>query len=111
MKIIPSVVTLLFLIVAGAVSSPAQSATTVEPPLMYKALQDKDCRHWVGLVMNKLSFKEEVGQLFIYTIAPIDAKRDLEPLYEIIGTCRVGGLLSSGGKIQNQVELINQAQR
>ena len=66
MKIIPSIVTLLFLIAAGTVSSPAQNATTVEPLLVYKALQDKDCRHWVDSVMDKLSFKEKVGQLFSF---------------------------------------------
>ena len=71
MKIIPSIVTFLFFIAAGTVSSPAQNATTVEPLLVYKALQDKDCRHWVDSVMDKLSFKEKVGQLFIYTIAPV----------------------------------------
>lgn len=111
MKIIPSIVTLLFLIAAGAVSSPAQNATTVEPLLVYKALQDKDCRHWVDSVMDKLSFKEKVGQLFIYTIAPVDTKRNLELLREVIDTYKVGGLLFSGGKMQNQVELTNRAQR
>ena len=111
MKIIPSIVTLLFLIAAGTVSSPAQNATTVEPLLVYKALQDKDCRHWVDSVMDKLSFKEKVGQLFIYTIAPVDTKRNLELLREVIDTYQVGGLLFSGGKMQNQVELTNRAQR
>ena len=111
MKIIPSIVTFLFLIAAGTVSSPAQNATTVEPLLVYKALQDKDCRHWVDSVMDKLSFKEKVGQLFIYTIAPVDTKRNLELLREVIDTYKVGGLLFSGGKMQNQVELTNRAQR
>ena len=111
MKIIPSIVTLLFLIAAGTVSSPAQNATTVEPLLVYKALQDKDCRHWVDSVMDKLSFKEKVGQLFIHTIAPVDTKRNLELLREVIDTYKVGGLLFSGGKMQNQVELTNRAQR
>lgn len=111
MKIIPSIVTLLFFIAAGTVSSPAQNATTVEPLLVYKALQDKDCRHWVDSVMDKLSFKEKVGQLFIYTIAPVDTKRNLELLREVIDTYKVGGLLFSGGKMQNQVELTNRAQR
>ena len=111
MKIIPSIVTLLFLIAAGTVSSPAQNATTVEPLLVYKALQDKDCRHWVDSVMDKLSFKEKVGQLFIYTIAPVDTKRNLELLREVIDTYKVGGLLFSGGKMQSQVELTNRAQR
>ena len=111
MKIIPSIVTLLFFIAVGTVSSPAQNATTVEPLLVYKALQDKDCRHWVDSVMDKLSFKEKVGQLFIYTIAPVDTKRNLELLREVIDTYKVGGLLFSGGKMQNQVELTNRAQR
>lgn len=111
MKIIPLIVTLLFFIAAGTVSSPAQNATTVEPLLVYKALQDKDCRHWVDSVMDKLSFKEKVGQLFIYTIAPVDTKRNLELLREVIDTYKVGGLLFSGGKMQNQVELTNRAQR
>ena len=111
MKIIPSIATLLFLIAAGTVSGPAQNATTVEPLLVYKALQDKDCRHWVDSVMDKLSFKEKVGQLFIYTIAPVDTKRNLELLREVIDTYKVGGLLFSGGKMQNQVELTNRAQR
>ena len=111
MKIIPSIVTFLFLIAAGTVSSPAQNATTVEPLLVYKALQDKDCRHWVDSVMDKLSFKEKVGQLFIYTIAPVNTKRNLELLREVIDTYKVGGLLFSGGKMQNQVELTNRAQR
>jgi hypothetical protein len=78
---------------------------------VYKALQDKDCRHWVDSVMDKLSFKEKVGQLFIYTIAPVDTKRNLELLREVIDTYKVGGLLFSGGKMQNQVELTNRAQR
>ena len=111
MKIIPSIVTFLFLIAAGTVSSPAQNATTVEPLLVYKALQDKDCRHWVDSVMDKLSFKEKVGQLFIYTIAPVNTKRNLELLHEAVETHKVGGLLFSGGKMQNQVELTNRAQR
>lgn len=61
--------------------------------------------------MDKLSFKEKVGQLFIYTIAPVDTKRNLELLREVIDTYKVGGLLFSGGKMQNQVELTNRAQR
>lgn len=61
--------------------------------------------------MDKLSFKEKVGQLFIYTIAPVNTKRNLELLREAIDTYKVGGLLFSGGKMQNQVELTNRAQR
>ena len=61
--------------------------------------------------MDRLSFKEKVGQLFIYTIAPVDTKRNLELLREAVDTYKVGGLLFSGGKLQNQVNLTNRAQR
>ena len=61
--------------------------------------------------MDKLSFKEKVSQLFIYTIAPVDTKQNLDLLREVIDTYKVGGLLFSGGKMQKQVELTNRAQR
>ena len=41
----------------------------VQPLLLYKAEQDARCRQWVDSVMNRLSLKEKIGQLFIYTIA------------------------------------------
>ena len=107
MRIFPFILVVLFFILAGSVSSPAQNAASVEPLLLYKAQQDKNCRHWVDSVMDKLSFKEKVGQLFIYTIAPVNTKRNLELLREAIDTYKVGGLLFSGGKMQNQVELTN----
>lgn len=111
MRIFPFILVVLFFILAGSVSSPAQNAASVEPLLLYKAQQDKNCRHWVDSVMDKLSFKEKVGQLFIYTIAPVNTKRNLELLREAIDTYKVGGLLFSGRKMQNQVELTNRAQR
>ena len=105
MKKLSSILAFLFLISAGPVTGSAQNAAAVEPQLVYKALQDKDCRHWVDSVMDRLSFKEKVGQLFIYTIAPVDTKRNLELLREAVDTYKVGGLLFSGGKLQNQVNL------
>lgn len=112
MKIIPSILAILILFSVGQATSSAQNViTTAEPLLVYKALQDEDCRHWVDSVMNKLSFKEKVGQLFIYTIAPVDTKRNLELLREAVDTYKVGGLLFSGGKMQTQVDLTNRAQK
>ena len=84
---------------------------TVEPLLLYKANQDKHCHQWVDSVMYKLSLKEKVAQLFIYTIAPVDTKRNQLLLREAVDTYKVGGLLFSGGKMQNQAELTNRAQR
>lgn len=76
-----------------------------------KQNQDPHCRQWVDSVMNRLSLKEKVGQLFIYTIAPVDTKANQALLREAVDTYKVGGLLFSGGKMQTQAILTNQAQR
>ena len=70
--------------------------TPVEPLLLYKAKQDVRCQQWVDSIMNKLTLKEKVGQLFIYTIAPVDTKRNQIPSIPIksadccfpVGRCR-----------------------
>ena len=45
-------------------------AASVEPLLVRPVLDDVRCRQWVDSVLDKLSLKERIGQLFIYTIAP-----------------------------------------
>lgn len=111
MKIITSILAILFFIMVGTVSVPAQNVFPAEPLLINRALLDKDCRHWVDSVMEKLSLKEKVGQLFIYTIAPLDTKQNLDLLHDVVDTYKVGGLLFSGGDMQTQVSLTNRAQR
>lgn len=111
MKIIPSFFAILFLLLTVPASGSAQNAASVEPYMLYKAHQDAHCRQWVDSVMNKLSLKEKVGQLFIHTIAPIDTKQNLEVLRDAVETYKVGGLLFSGGKMETQVELTNRAQK
>ncbi|MEG0456161.1 MAG: hypothetical protein RR559_12610, partial [Bacteroides sp.] len=69
------------------------TATGVDPLLLYKATHDKQCQRWVDSLMNRLSTKEKVGQLFIYTIAPVETKRNLVLLHEAVATYKVGGLL------------------
>lgn len=111
MKISSSFFAILFLLLAVPASGSAQNAASVEPYMLYKAHQDAHCRQWVDSVMNKLSLKEKVGQLFIHTIAPIDTKQNLEVLRDAVETNKVGGLLFSGGKMETQVELTNRAQK
>lgn len=131
MKIIPSLLAILFLFPADRTLNSAEAESsvpkqmvqktpehfageanvTVEPLLIYKALHDKRCQQWVDSVMDKLSLKEKVGQLFIYTLAPVDNKRNLALLREVVDTYKIGGLLFSGGRLQNQAELTNRAQR
>lgn len=83
----------------------------VEPLLFRTVEEDARCRQWVDSVMEKLSLKERVGQLFIYTIAPHPDKRNKELLRKVVEDYKVGGLLFSGGSLQNQAMLTNEAQR
>lgn len=83
----------------------------VEPLLVRPVQDDMQCRLWVDSVLDRLSLKEHVGQLFIYTIAPHQDKSNRELLRKVIEDYKVGGLLFSGGLMQNQVMLTNEAQR
>lgn len=83
----------------------------IEPLLLYKATQDKQCKQWVDSVYNKMSLKERIGQLFIYTIAPVQTKRNKLLLRQVVHDYKVGGLLFSGGKMQDQATMTNDAQR
>ena len=72
--------------------------------------QQEACKQWVDSIMDKLSLREKIGQLFIYTIAPLDTKHNLNLLHEAVSTYDVGGLLFSGGQLQTQAALTNRAQ-
>lgn len=91
--------------------TPPGMSAPIEPLLLYQASQDEKCRHWVDSVYNRMNLREKVGQLFIYTIAPVQTKRNMQLLRDAVHTYKVGGLLFSGGKIQNQATLTNEAQR
>ncbi len=81
-----------------------------EPSLLYKAQYDPQCQAWVDKTMSGMSLKEKVGQLFIYTIAPQNTKKNLSLLQDVVRTYKVGGLLFSGGKLRDQALLTNYAQ-
>ena len=72
---------------------------------------DARCRQWVDSVLNKMSLKERIGQLFIYTIAPQQDKANRDLLRKVVDDYKVGGLLFSGGLMENQVALTNEAQK
>ena len=72
---------------------------------------NEQCRQWVDSVLNKMNLKERIGQLFIYTIAPQQNKANRDLLRKVVDDYKVGGLLFSGGLIENQVALTNEAQK
>lgn len=78
--------------------TPPGMSAPIEPLLLYQASQDEKCRHWVDSVYNRMNLREKVGQLFIYTIAPVHTKRNMQLLRDAVHTYKVGGLLFSGGR-------------
>lgn len=73
--------------------TPPGMSAPIEPLLLYQASQDEKCRHWVDSVYNRMNLREKVGQLFIYTIAPVQTKRNMQLLRDAVHTYKVGGLL------------------
>lgn len=67
-------------------------------------------RAWADSVMARMSLKEKVCQLFVYTIAPDRTKSNEKLLDQVVTDYKVGGLLFSGGELENQAILTNQAQ-
>lgn len=86
-------------------------APSVTPSLVRPLQDDARCRQWVDSVLKQLTLKERVGQLFIYTIAPHQNKANRDLLRRVVTDYKVGGLLFSGGLVQNQVALTNEAQQ
>ncbi|MBQ8224791.1 MAG: serine hydrolase [Bacteroides sp.] len=97
-----------------AVAQPqtSQQSTTGTEPALLRALQhDGRCTQWVDSVLQTLRLKERVGQLFIYTIAPQQTQKNRDLLRKVVQEYKVGGLLFSAGRMENQVALTNEAQR
>ncbi len=90
---------------------PVSELPGLGPRLVNGLDNNRQCRQWVDSVMQSLSLQERVGQLFVYTIAPQQDKANKELLRTVVEDYKVGGLLFSGGLVENQVALTNEAQR
>lgn len=100
-----------FALEAKRMPSPPPPVPPVEPLMLQRVEKDKKCEQWVDSVFNRMSLRERIGQLFIYTIAPQQSKANKELLRKVVKEYKVGGLLFSGGLMQNQAILTNDAQQ
>ncbi|MCD8260790.1 MAG: serine hydrolase [Bacteroides sp.] len=100
------------LLLAGGVllASALPVKAQVEPLLAYKVQHDPDCIRWVDSIASDLTLRQKVGQLLVYTIAPDQSGGNISHLRDIVKNYHVGGLLFSGGQIQDQVALTNLVQ-
>lgn len=63
-------------------------------PSVLEALGDTAaCRRWVDAQMEKMTLKQKIGQLFIYTAPPEYTQYNKNRLRKIIGEYGVGGFL------------------
>lgn len=106
------VLTLVFIArpVSDARTLPVPSAGVMEKSPIGALTEDARCRQWVDSVMQTLTLRERIGQLFIYTIAPTQDKPNVDLLRKVVKDYKVGGLLFSAGTVPNQVALTNLAQ-
>lgn len=89
----------------------AETLPPVEPALVKRLATDERCKQWVDSVMKTLTLEERIGQLFIYTIAPQPTQANRNLLRKVVSEYKVGGLLFSGGQLNEQVALTNEAQQ
>ena len=81
------------------------------PSIATPFLEDSLCGKWVDSIMSALSVEERLGQLFVYTISPRTTVRNRRLLANIIRDYHIGGLLFAKGRIIEQAQLTNEAQR
>ena len=89
---------------------PAATKAQVEPLLAYKVSQQESCQNWVENTLSKMTMKERIGQLFIHTVTPYIDKKNKKMIRKAVRDSKIGGLLFSGGKLQDQALLTNFAQ-
>ena len=89
----------------------AETLPPVEPALVKRLATDERCKQWVDSVMKTLTLEERIGQLFIYTIAPQQTQANRNLLRKVVNEYKVGGLLFSGGQLNDQVALTTRHSR
>lgn len=81
-----------------------------EPALLKQMHDTEACRKWVDKQMQRMTLKQKVGQLFIYTLQPVTTQYNKNVLRKAIEDYAIGGLLFTGGETGKQVQLTNFAQ-
>lgn len=93
----------------------ASSSDQIQPGLKSWSITSKvqgnaQAMIWADSVLSTMSLKDQVCQLFVYTIAPDRTKANEKLLSQVVSDYKVGGLLFSGGEVENQAILTNEAQ-
>ena len=82
-----------------------------DPSILFSGKANgEECRQWVEEKLSGMTLKEKIGQLFIHTVAPQNTPQNRKNIQNAVKEYKVGGLLFSGGQLENQVNLTNFAQ-
>lgn len=88
-----------------------ENAQDVQDSQSVQNSQDARCRQWVDETLSRMSLKEKVGQLFVYTLEPKMDKKTRKRVQQLAKTYKVGALLYSEGTVDDQARLTNLAQK
>lgn len=84
------------------------NAVFAQEPALLKQIQDTEaCRRWVDRQMERMTLKQKVGQLFIYSLQPVTTQYNKNVLRKTIEDYAIGGLLFTGGEAGKQIQLTN----
>ncbi|MCR4765950.1 MAG: beta-N-acetylglucosaminidase, partial [Bacteroidaceae bacterium] len=75
-----------------------------------KIYADGKAGAWADSVMQTLDLRGRIEQLFVYKVAPQRTKANSQLLQRVVQDYKIGGLLFSGGELQDQAILTNEAQ-
>lgn len=112
---------LLFLVLAVLLCSakietdglnrPSPHASLLKESYFGRLMQaDGKAQAWADSVMQTLDLRGRIGQLFVYKVAPERTPANSQLIKKVVQDYKIGGLLFSGGELQSQAILTNEAQ-
>lgn len=97
-------IVVLCVVMLAAVQASAQTA------VLNQIKDTAGCRRWVESRLAEMTLKQKIGQLFIHTVDPVMAQRNMTQIRKAIEEYGLGGLLFAKGQTIQQVRLTNLAQ-
>ena len=86
-----------------------KSAYSQNQPNLYRATDQKAMNHWVDSIFDSMTLDERIGQLFMIVADPRSSSH--KTVLKNIETQKIGGVLFSKGKLDDQANSINTYQK
>ncbi|MBO7418676.1 MAG: serine hydrolase [Bacteroidaceae bacterium] len=89
---------------------PSPNAQHLKESYFGRMMQGGKAAAWADSVMQTLDLRGRIGQLFVYKVAPERTPANSQLIKRVVQEYKIGGLLFSGGELQSQAILTNEAQ-